>query len=268
MTFTVRPVIAAPPADGYSYLPRLSIEHKSGELMFNDSALNPRQMSKIIMLGGTRTRTMFNWGTDAGEQRGLECESKDFTTGNPTELFPWGESNFDQDIFDGTHLDCGSCVFANWTKDPTSSRGSKAARCTEQVSGIFLVPAFTGIETTTGDGITSLEYGVTTMEFKKSSLREVNDYLKQFKIKKSPPYVALTKIKLDTNLGTGFKYSVPKLTKHGEVERESFPLLSAILQAGRDLLLKPSPRVTKPTGFFEVEAASNTDTVYTGAFFS
>lgn len=269
---TVAPLVPPPPDSGYVNIPPIAIQHKERTITFNDSPLLAFEMENIIILGASRQRSMFNWNDADPAKKGLQCESRDFEHGLPTFKFPWEDSNFDkidQPVDTTIQLDCGSCVFAHWTKDPSAHRGSRQAPCVELLSVYMLVPDVNQVASET-EGVLYAPYRLGQMSFKKSSLTEMMNMLRACRADSKAPYEFMTSIKLDTNLGSGFEYSVPKLAHHSEVSPSVFPHLSTILAACREFTSKPAPPPVRvaSTGFFGESLAVKTASGYSGTFFS
>lgn len=265
-----------PPDSGYDIIPRITIDHNESAIMFNDEPVAKRNMDQSILLGIARQRNMFQWGAKEGGRNYLECESRDYEHGTPTEDFPWEDSNFDPmkyspDVLGDApvQLDCGSCAFSNWTATPYGSGKSSPPRCVEQVAALILIPQdVINPSLVPLSSSVSIKYRLGSMIFKKSALKPINDYIQTLRLEKRAPYEFTTSITLKQNLGRGFSYSVPSLERGLEVESSAFTLLSRLLREGRAYLSKPTPKVApKKASFFGVESSDDIGPRYTGTFF-
>ena len=269
--------VELPPEGGYVSVPRMTIDHDTTSLSYNDNTLDANAMKSLIMLGGVRRRNMYNWGKlpgtigpGDGRPSGLECQSVDYEHGMPTDLFPWDLSNFPEPETEDEKLEaspeCGSCIFANWVKDPSAARGSQPARCDDIIIGVFLVPV-----SYSKDPVYT-NYDVAQLALKKSALVPAREYMQDFAMKKMAPYQTFTSIVLRKNITSTFSYSVPSFTSHAEVDEEMYPVFSRILRDARASLLKPIPRTTaKPAGGFLSVGPPGQDEVaprYSGKFFN
>lgn len=263
MAKEIVPVVRTLADSGMNYVPKVAINHTENKLEFNDVELTGFQKLNIIMLGAIRQRIM--WSPTPGTIGILECESKDFEHGTPTVNFPWEDSNFARPKTDVPQtIQCGACMFSNWTADPNAKRGSRPARCTEQVMVPMLIPVHDveRIETT------AIPYKVGVMSFQKSSIRPLSDHMKRFRLRGAPAYSKQTSMVLDSNLGSGFKYSVPRLSERNPVDEMYYPLLSTILHEVKAIVTKPTPIKTGTGGFLSVGSVEEPATGYTGTFFS
>ncbi len=267
MKTTINPIVSTLADSGLSFVPRVTISHDDGGLEFNDFGLSLNQRQCLIMLGAIRQRIM--WAPRELAVGMVLCDSKDFEHGNPTKDFPWETSNFTKpdDFADGDHLDCGACMFSHWTKDETARRGSRPALCTESVIVPMLIASNPDVKYNGAENL-DIEYKVGAMSFQKSSIKPIADHMRSFRLSSMPAYSMTTTMALNTNLGSGFKYSVPSLAKQSIVNEEKYPLLSTILREVRDVVTKPTPARSSEGGFLSVGITDAPTSGYTGTFFS
>lgn len=246
------------------YIPRLTIAHDEGRFLLNDFPVEPNRLYGSILLGLVRQRNYVDW--DAGGVR--RCQSLNGNDGLPTDKFPWEESAFKSLPKDlqvvGTKLPCEECNFKNWTPPEAFERRSKAPRCVEQ----FVVPLIIPDEMLRHDG-TPEAYRLCVATFHKSSMKPTMEYLKQYRDAGVASYTKTTHLRLNVNLGSGFKYSVPTFAAREHVDTRAYPELSRTLAQARDILMRPpAPRKTASGGLLSVSETTDPVSGYTGSFFS
>lgn len=248
------------------YIPRLAIGHAEGRFMLNDFPVEPNRLYGSILLGLVRQRHYITW--PEGDRK---CQSLDGDFGTPTESFPWGESVFNKEFFErqegglaAAKLPCSECKFKDWTPPAAFERRSKSPRCVEQ----FVVPLIIPDEPLRQDG-TPEAYRLCVATFHKSSMKPTMEYLKRYRDAGIASYTKTTHLRLNVNLGSGFKYSVPTFTATESVDTRAYPELSSLLAQSRDILMRPpAPKKAPSGGLLSVSETSELASGYTGSFFS
>lgn len=247
-------------------LTRMTIEHSTGEYLINEMPVDKARLDACIMLGAVRQRVMFTPRDESGSGGGqLECRSSDFAQGKPTPLFAKEESNFpawsieEAQTQPDSFLACGACAFAQWKTD---ERGKKIhSRCIPQIAVPVLIP----------DVNASAPFTFAVVSYQRSAEQPITEYMKEFTKANKPAYTAITQLRLNLNLGSGFKYSTPKFTNIANVGEEFWPALSSLYRASKAIIqTPPAPPPPRGTGGMlsvgsSAEVAAPT---YTGGFFS
>ena len=244
-------------------LARMTIEHNTGEYLINEMPVDKRSLDAAILLGAVRQRVMFT-PREESDTGGLECRSSDFAKGKPTTTFPMGSSNFplfaitEAQSKPDSYLACGACVFAEWKTD---ERGKKVhSRCIPQIAVPLLIP----------DVNASAPFTLAVVSYQRSAEKPITEYMKEFTKANKPAYTAITRLRLDVNLGSGFKYSTPKFTNFANVGEEFWPALSAIYRQAKVIITTPpAPPPPRTGGMLSVGSSAEVAApTYTGGFFS
>jgi len=244
-------------------LARMTIEHNTGEYLINDTPVSKASLDAAILLGAVRQRVMFT-PRDEGGGGTLECRSSDFAQGKPTRTFPVDASNFplfainEAQQQEGSFLACGACTFAEWS---TSASGNKVhPRCTPQIAVPLLIPSMNMNE----------PFTLAVVSYQRSAEQPITEYMKEFTKANRPAYTAITRLRLDINLGKTFKYSKPTFTNIANVGEEFWPALSAIYQAAKVIIkTPPAPPPARTGGMLSVGSSAEVSApTYTGGFFS
>ena len=245
-----------------SSLARMTIEHNSGMYLINEIPVERVQLDSVILLGAVRQRVMFTPRGEAAGTGGLECKSYDFERGKPTALFPRDSSNFPEFAIDEAiaaevpELNCGACIFKNWK---TNDQGRKVhSRCTPQIVVPLLLPQMDG----------SAPFIPAVVSYQRSAEQPITEYMKEFTKANRPAYTAISQLRLNVNLGSGFKYSTPKFTLIGDIGMEFYPMLSLIYRAAKGVIQTPPPPAPARTGgMLSVSTAEVSAPTYSGGFF-
>jgi hypothetical protein len=244
-----------------SSLARMTIEHNSGMYLINELPVEQTQLNTVILLGAVRQRVMFT-PREINTPSGLECKSYDFEHGKPTPLFAREGSNFPEFAIDeaiaaeAPTLDCGACIFKNWKTD---DRGRKVhSRCIPQIVVPLLLP----------QEDPSAPFIPAVVSYQRSAEQPVTEYMKEFTKANRPAYTAISQLRLNVNLGSGFKYSTPKFTLMGDIGSEFYPVLSLIYRAAKGVIQTPPPPAPARTGgMLSVGTAEVSAPTYSGGFF-
>lgn len=245
-----------------SALARMTIEHDSGLYLINELPVETVQLDSVIILGAVRQRVMFTPRSLEGPS-GLECKSYDFEHGKPTPLFARDGSNFpefainDALASEAPSLECGACIFSKWKTD---ERGKKVhSRCTPQIVVPLLVPQLDG----------NAPFIPAVVSYQRSAEQPVTEYMKEFTKANRPAYTAVSQLRLNVNLGSGFKYSTPKFRQLASIGEEFYPILSLIYRAAKGIIQTPPPPAPPRTGgMLSVGTAEVAAPTFSGGFFS
>lgn len=218
-------------------IPRLTIEHKTGQ--FKDSLSGSIYNSglEVILLGLVKQRVYWRADTDEGDIP--LCKSPNFDHGFPNtddklsrdKQFPWNKSNFDTSNAvpieiapmgagkpypdgwtsnDFPVLPCNSCIFKDWEKTGSDGVPWKNPPCTEQHTWPLLFQAEPGV------------WQPALYTVQKTGIKPSRTYISSFVQAKQPFFAVKTLLGLTQMKRGSVDYSVPTFARSEATDYNSW----------------------------------------------
>lgn len=209
-------------------MPRLSIDHDTGEIVDSLSGERHEKLT-VVPLGLVKQRVL--WPPEMGEENAPPlCRSYDFHEGRPGERFPWRDSGFDPNEFNGQDandvvLPCAACPLKEWGSHPNRD----IQWCAEQHVYPLMVPS--------GDSFAPALFTV-----QRSGIKSSRAYLSSFARAKTPLYTAFMNLSLTGNRRGKVSYYVPKFAKGQPTDTDDWAEYAHTYRSIRDFLQTPRTR--------------------------
>lgn len=223
-------------------IPRIKVDHPNA--VFKDG-ITGEEFPEIhgVLLGMVKQRIKWHPALEQREAK-PQCKSNDAVMGYPNmegpdsdDKFPWLESGMNpgdmpRDEVGRITIPCATCPFQQWG-------GTKLKPKPPPCSELHTFPVMYSIEE---NGAID-RAGIVT--FKGSGIKPSKAYMAGFARSKRPLYSAYTKIKLALNTRGMVKFSIPELSKTGEVAIEEQPKYGEELKGLREFLRQPPRSATE-----------------------
>jgi hypothetical protein len=221
---------------------RLGANQDAGFIINNLSGEKLPSLQGVV-LGIVKGRVL--WNADISEEKSFPlCKSYDFHHGYPNmKEFPWRASGFPAPAVDAsqTVLNCGDCPLKEWGTHPKN----ESPWCGEQHNYVILQKV---------NGV--MVPAILTLQ--RTGLTPSRKYMNSFAQSKSPMFVCVTEITLETQRRGSVDYTVPTLRRGVDIDPQFYQDFANQFRRIRATL--QTPRVADDEGEPVAAPQSNTYT--------
>lgn len=224
-------------------IPRISIDHNTGQWKLNITGDATYSRLDVIMLGLVKQRIL--WDVEVEDGEGPLCRSNGTVNpaepmmGNPdADKFPWDASGFNRaefqpDGYNNLNLPCDSCRLKEWGSHPQG----KTPWCSQQ----HTIPMLLNMATLDGSEFDAnvAEWMPALYSASKTALKPSNSYITPFSAGKKPLFTVITEMTLRLEKKGSRPYAVPVFGRKAATDQDSYMEYSAMYRQMRDFLTAP-----------------------------
>lgn len=231
-------------------MPRINIDHNFAKWKLNTSE-QPFDKLRIIPLGLVKQRILWETTDRAQDNQPPLCKSVDSNTGNPDyENFPWDVSTFepeDYQVTDGRgniNLPCSACQLKEWGSHPNGNN----PWCSLQ----YTFPVLVDLNNDSSDP----QWMPAIMTIQKTGIKPAKNFITPYAASKTPLYVDVVEMGLESRMAKGRPFAVPIFTKTGEkTDSQLYGEYSRQYKTMRAFLTTPPNNATEDDDPGQPEAA-------------